>query len=72
MFEWENTAKKVVDPKLNLEKLDTNAPNALIDIDYIYGIRCHDTRNNLKAGARKVANPWNNDKLEEVIIYHTS
>lgn len=28
-------------------KTDTSAPKAQLDLEYVYGYRCHDTRNNL-------------------------
>lgn len=28
-------------------KRDSEAPTASLELDYIYGIRCHDVRNNL-------------------------
>jgi hypothetical protein len=42
-------------------------------MEYIYGFRCHDTRNSLKMGKNMVENPrLEGNKKEEVIIYHTA
>lgn len=31
---------------------EANPPNANLELEYVYGYRCHDTRNNLRYGDR--------------------
>jgi len=42
------------------KKVDSNPPDAMLDLEYVYGYRCHDTRNNLKYGPNSE------------ILYHTA
>ena len=33
------------------KKSDVDAPDANLELEYVFGIRCHDTRNNLRYSA---------------------
>lgn len=57
---WQKTIKIIQPGDYKPYKGETNPPCAYIDIDYVHGYRCHDTRNNLKYSA--------NGEL----IYHTA
>ena len=48
-MEWKDQAKRL-EPTKKPEGMDASPPNAILDLEYVYGYRCHDTRNNLKYG----------------------
>ncbi|CAD8200325.1 unnamed protein product [Paramecium octaurelia] len=59
VMEWKEQAKKL-EPSKKPEGMDASPPNAILDLEYVYGYRCHDTRNNLKYGNKGQ------------IVYHTA
>lgn len=48
VFAWLEHAKELEPTKK--PDTDNSPPNAILDLEYIYGYRCHDTRNNLRYG----------------------
>lgn len=57
---WLSQAKTSQPSEFKPKSSDSNPPEANLQLDYIYGYRCHDCRNNLKFG------PQNE------VIYHTA
>ena len=57
---WEGVVKNSVPSNYKPSKSETNPPDACLQLEYIHGYRCHDSRNNLR---------YNN--LGEV-VYHTA
>lgn len=57
---WIGTVKNMVPTGFTPSKNDGNAPEASLELDYVYGYRCHDSRNNLRYTA------------SGKILYHTA
>jgi hypothetical protein len=45
---WKGTVANMTPSKHVPSKQDRERPDASLDLEYIYGYRCHDTRNNLR------------------------
>lgn len=45
---WLGVIKNSVPSSYRPSKSDSMPPNASLDLEYIFGYRCHDTRNNLR------------------------
>ena len=57
--EWLGEITHSCPSKFKPSKNDITTPNATLDLDYIYGYRCYDTRNNIRTYNGK-------------IVYHTA
>jgi len=57
---WVGTVKATVPSDYKPSKGESDAPEATLDLEYVYGYRCHDTRNNLR---------YNKDGD---VVYHTA
>mmetsp|Transcript_16129 Transcript_16129/g.13678 ORF Transcript_16129/g.13678 Transcript_16129/m.13678 type:complete len:121 (+) Transcript_16129:801-1163(+) len=57
---WVGTVKATVPSSYNPSKGDSDEPEANLELEYVYGYRTHDTRNNLR---------YNNNGE---VIYHTA
>ena len=57
---WIGTVKNMVPTGFTPSKNDGNAPEASLELEYVYGYRCHDSRNNLRYTA------------SGKILYHTA
>jgi hypothetical protein len=57
---WMGTVKNSVPSKYKPSKKDGEAPDSSLTLEYIYGYRCHDARNNLRYTA------------EGLVVYHSA
>jgi len=57
---WEGVVKNSVPTGYKPNKRDGTAPDASIQLEYVYGYRCHDVRNNLRYTA------------DDKIVYHSA
>jgi len=46
--EWLGIVNRSCPSKYKPSKNDITTPNASLELEYIYGYRCHDTRNNIR------------------------
>jgi len=57
---WLGSVKNSVPTGYKASKLDREAPDASLQLEYVYGYRCHDVRNNLRYTA------------DDKILYHSA
>jgi len=53
---WLKQIENATPTNYKIKKGEDNPPNAFLTLEYVYGYRCHDARNNLKftANGKKV------------------